>query len=228
MNRTWVGWVVLVGFLVVVVGGCGDDATGNTGGSAGTGTGTGGDGGTGATMMQDPDRFPWTVTVSLVQVDATSSAGIGDIDDWCDADNRGEFFIDYRVDPPGPEPTGSILDLDFDTGGPTDSRVYGDMLKRTFTISSAGDQVTIFSGSSFEDDGILGDDELSDFNIPLDNIPPSIIDFTDVGCAPYGYTSALGRTDCDGGCIRTVRNTAKSLCYLESTWCYQNVSDPNR
>jgi len=226
MKRIWVGSIVVMGFFAVVASACGDDAD-QTGGAGSTGTG--GSGGTGATTMQDPDRFPWTIAVSLVQVDAVSSSAVGDIDEWCDLDDRGEFFIDYRIDPPGTEPTASILDLEFDAGGPTDSRVYGDMLRRTFTISSATDQVSIFSGSSFEEDGILsGNDELSDFNIPLQNIPPSEIDFSDVGCGRYDYVSAIGRTDCQGGCIRRARNTAKDSCYLESTWCVQNVSDPNR
>lgn len=179
-------------------------------------------------MVPDPDRFPWTFTVSLVQIDAVSSAGAGDIDDWCDADNRGEFFAEYLIDPPGPNPADTLLDLDFDAGGPNDSRLYGDTLQRTYTISSVDEQARISSGSSFEDDGILGDDELNDFNLPLQNIPPSVIDFTDVGCAPYGYTSSAGRNDCDGGCILRLRNTAKPLCYLETYWCYQNVSPPSR
>ncbi len=232
MKRAWFGWVVSIGALAVFAGACGgDDVAGEIGGSGGTGTG--GVGGTGAggmggTPMLDPNRFPWSVRVSLVEVEAVSAGSIGDIDDWCDADNRGEFFAEYRVDPPGPDPESTLLDLDFDAGGPMDSRVYGDTLQRTLTIVSEDERVRISSRSSFEDDGFLGDDELSDFNTPLENIPPSVIDFTDVGCAPYGYTSAIGRTDCDGGCILTQRNTAKSLCYLVSYWCYQNVSDPDR
>ena len=238
MKRAWFGWAVSACVLGALAAGCGDDTTGELGGSGGTGAtgagGTGAVGGMGGTPMLDPDRFPWTVTVSLVEIEAVSSAGAGDIDDWCDLDDRGEFFARYLVDPPGPEGASTILNLDFDAGGPRDRRLYGDTLKRTITIESADERIRISSGSSFEEDGILsGDDELSDFNTPLANIPPSVIDFTDVGCAgpidaPYGYTSALGRTDCDDGCILTQRNTAKSLCYLVSTWCYQNVSPPDR
>ena len=209
--------------------GCGDDAADETGGTGGTGgSGAGGTGGTGGMMVADPDRFPWTMAVSIVQIDAVSAGSVFDIDDWCDADNRGEFFAQYLLDPPGPEGATTLLDLDFDAGGPEDSRLYGDDVRRTFTVSSASETARVSSANSFENDGIV-DDELSDFSFMLENIPPSLIDFTDdVGCAEFGYEGSVGRNDCSGGCVLTASNRAKSLCFLEVTFCIQNISPPDR
>ncbi|MEM7138982.1 MAG: hypothetical protein AAF500_20580, partial [Myxococcota bacterium] len=84
------------------------------------------------------------------------------------------------------------------------------------------------SADSYEED-FLADDELTDFSRVLENIPPSLGDFTDeVGCAEFGYMGSVGRTDCPSGCILVTTNRAKSLCLLEVTWCIQNISPPDR
>ncbi|MEM8608305.1 MAG: hypothetical protein AAGF92_14430 [Myxococcota bacterium] len=216
--------------LLLAAGGCGDDAPGDTGGSGGSGAGgtagTAGMAGTGGNVMVDPDRFPWTMAVSIVQVDTVSSGSVFDIGDWCDGDDRGEFFVRYLLDPPG-EDASTLLDLEFDAGGPTDTEFYGERFRRTYTVSAANELAQISTTDSFENDGVV-DDNLSDFIVTLENIPPNAIDFTDVGCAEYGYMGSAGRNDCDDGCIITRSNRAKPLCFMETTICIQNVSDPNR
>ena len=230
MKRSWVWGIVLACGLALGAAGCGDDATA-TGGGAGGSSGSGGAAGTGGSPMVDVDRFPWTMAVSLIRIDATSAGSVLDGDEWCDpapTDNRGEFFVQYLLDPPGPEGESTLLNLELDAGGPTDGRPYAERFRRTFTISSATETASVRSTNSFEED-LFSDDNLSDFSAVLENIPPSLGDFTDeVGCAEFGYKGSVGRTDCPSGCILTSSNRAKDLCFLEVTWCIQNISPSDR